>query len=117
MFGLPKNDVETLLDEIIDTLKEYFGDKITSSFTINEMTDTPYLMFNFSFIMYDFFNVVFNYDRGYFGCYIVVGDKKIPIRSSQEWFEQADMKVFCKELEEQLELRIPDKFLEYHGWK
>jgi hypothetical protein len=33
-------------DELIDLLKKYFTDKITSSFTISKQTDTPYTMFS-----------------------------------------------------------------------
>jgi len=41
----------------------------------------------------------------------------IGLENSQKWHEKADFAVFCKELREQLELRIPNKFLEANGWK
>ncbi|MBM7542023.1 hypothetical protein [Amphibacillus cookii] len=41
----------------------------------------------------------------------------IELKNSQEWYDKADMDVFCQELQEQLELRIPDKFLGHYGWK
>ncbi|MEI3615032.1 hypothetical protein [Pseudogracilibacillus sp. SO30301A] len=117
MFGLHENNSEVIQNKVIRELKEYFDDKITSGFTVLERTDTPYTMFSLSFIAYDYFNVTFNYDRGRFGCYTIVGDKKIPLRNSQQWYDKADMDVFLQELEQQIELRIPDKFLEFHGWK
>ncbi|MFL0251967.1 hypothetical protein ACJDT4_16225 [Clostridium neuense] len=39
------------------------------------------------------------------------------LKNSQKWYEKADFDIFCKELQQQLELRIPDKFLEAYGWK
>lgn len=45
------------------------------------------------------------------------GNKKIPLKNSRKWYDKADMNTFFKELQEQLELRIPDKFLKYNGWK
>lgn len=36
--------------------------------------------------------------------------------NSQKWDDEPDVNIFLKELQ-QLELRIPDKFLEYNGWK
>ncbi|MGX4670432.1 hypothetical protein JNUCC74_14765 [Cerasibacillus sp. JNUCC 74] len=108
---------EVLEDKIMKEIKNYFKDKITSSFNVITRTDKPYTMFSFSFIAYDYFNVIFNYDRGRFGCHLFIGDKRIPLKNTQKWYDKADMQVFYQELEQQLELRIPDKFLEYNGWK
>ncbi|CBW86066.1 Hypothetical CDS [Listeria ivanovii subsp. ivanovii PAM 55] len=74
-------------------------------------------MFNMQFKMYDYFFIALNYDRGSFGCAIINGDLVISLPNSQKWYDNADMNIFCKELQMQLELRIPDKFLEYNGWK
>ena len=108
---------DIIRDELIRGFKEFFTDKITSSFRVVEQTDYPYTMLNFRFVMYDYFTISFNYDRGRFGCYITNGDTSISLKNSQKWYDKADMNVFFKELQQQLELRIPDKFLEYNGWK
>ncbi|MEC5425164.1 hypothetical protein QGM71_16885 [Virgibacillus sp. C22-A2] len=107
---------EVIKDEIKNELKGYFKDKI-GSFSIYEQTDTPYTMFSMQFTMYNYFNIVLNYDRGAFGCAIINGEVGISLKSSQKWYDKADMTIFLKELEQQIELRIPDKFLEFHGWK
>ncbi|EOE7227529.1 TPA: hypothetical protein UL418_000605 [Clostridioides difficile] len=66
----------------------------------------------------DYFIVLFNYDKGVIGCSIQYGENSfISLENSQKWYEKADFDVFCKELKKQLELRIPDKFLEANGWK
>lgn len=108
---------DMIQDEIIDNLDEYFKDKITSGYTVLEETDIPYTMFSIQFQMYKYFNIILNYDRGAFDCAIVAGDVRIGLDNSQQWYDKADMNVFLYELQQQLELRIPDKFLEYYGWK
>ena len=67
--------------------------------------------------MYKYFYVVLNYDRGSFGCGIPSGNLCVSLDNSQQWYDEADMNIFLKELEQQIELRIPDKFLEFYGWK
>lgn len=116
MFGLQNKGYETIKNEMKKALKAHFKDQI-GSFTIFEQTDTPYTMFSMQFQMYKYFNVILNYDRGAFGCAIVAGDEGIGLDNSQQWYDKADMNIFLKELQQQLELRIPDKFLEYNGWK
>ncbi|TGA98739.1 hypothetical protein E4665_07765 [Sporolactobacillus shoreae] len=107
---------DILSDEIIDKLSNYFSNKI-DDFMVSDTTDTPYTMFKIEFVMYKFFNIVLNYDRGRFGCSIINGSRFITLDNSQKWYDKADMDIFLKELEEQLKLRIPDKFLEHYGWK
>ncbi|MDG5471460.1 hypothetical protein P6709_06850 [Jeotgalibacillus sp. ET6] len=107
---------ENIKKELKNALKGHFHDRI-SSFSVFEQTDTPYTMFSMQFIMYNYFNVILNYDRGFFGCSIISGDVGIGLPNSQERYDKADLDIFCEELKEQIELRIPDKFLEHHGWK
>ncbi|SDZ50599.1 hypothetical protein SAMN05421736_11532 [Evansella caseinilytica] len=107
---------ETISDEIIDKLSEYYQKGI-DDFAVLRATDSPYTMFQIEFVMYKYFNIVLNYDRGRFGCSILNGNKYLPLENSQKWYDKADMNVFLKELDEQIKLRIPDKFLEFYGWK
>lgn len=116
MFGLQNKNSETISDEIINRLGDYFQKKI-DDFMISEMTDTPYTMFGIEFVMYKYFNIVLNYDRGRFGCSIINGNRFLPLENSQKWYDKLDMNTFLKELEEQIKLRIPDKYLEFYGWK
>lgn len=113
---MPNKGYEEIKNELKVSLKEYFKNRI-GTFSIYNQTDTPYTMFNMEFEMYNYFNVILNYDRGSFGCVIVNGNAGFEIENSQKWYDTADMDIFLKELKEQLELRIPDKFLEYNGWK
>jgi len=116
MFGLPNKTGKLISREIMKKLDEYFREKV-GGFVISVETDTPYITFKIEFVMYKYFNVVLNYDRGSFGCSIINGSKFVQLDNSQKWYDEADINLFFKELEQQIELRIPDKFLKYHGWK
>jgi len=107
---------ERISDEIIEKLACYFQNEI-DDFMVSGETDSPYIMFQIEFVVYKYFNIILNYDRGRFGCSIINGNRYLPLENSQKWYDQADMNIFFKELEEQLQLRIPDKFLEFYGWK
>ena len=110
------NKADKMAINISEKFSDYFNDEI-ENISISETTDNPYIMFTIQFTLYNYFNIIFNYNRGAFGCSIVQGDVGIKLKNSQKWYDKADMNVFFKELQQQLELRIPDKFLEYNGWK
>ncbi|RIW30385.1 hypothetical protein D3H55_16740 [Bacillus salacetis] len=101
---------------IVRKIKGYFGNK-TGSFSIYDLTDDPYSMFNITFDAYNYFFVTFSYNRGSIGCSISQGQYGLELKNSQQWYDSADWDIFLKELQDQLELRIPDKFLESTGWK
>lgn len=108
---------DEMSDIVVDMLIEKFKDKM-ENFEIFNVAETPYKTFSVRFKAYNYFIVLFNYDRGVIGCSIQYGERTfIGLENSQKWYEKADFDVFCKELQEQLELRIPDKFLEANGWK
>src|SRR5699024_12777822 len=68
LFRLQNNRYDLIQNEIITSLDECFKDRITSGYTELEETDIPYTMFSMQFHMYNYFNVIFNYDRGTSGC-------------------------------------------------
>ncbi|MEI3604985.1 hypothetical protein SPD48_04725 [Pseudogracilibacillus sp. SE30717A] len=107
---------DTISDEIIQKLSNYFNNKI-GTYSVYNMMDEPYIAFNIIFDLYNYYIINFSYDRGSIGCSIIQGKYGIDLENSQQWYDTADMDVFLQELEQQIELRIPDKFLEFHGWK
>jgi|SRR5690625_148592 len=110
------NEAEQLARNITKGLREYFGNKV-DNFSIFNVMDKPHIEFTIEFEAYNFFILYLNYDRGRFGCAIKYGNSGISLENSQKWYDKADMNIFFQELEQQLVLRIPDKFLEYYGWK
>lgn len=108
---------DEMSDIITHMLIDKFGDKIDDISVFN-IVELPHITFNVRFSAYNYFIVLFYYDSGRIGCNIQYGENLfIELKNSQEWYEKADFDIFCKELQEDLELRIPDKFLKAHGWK
>ncbi|QAA35342.1 hypothetical protein C1I91_18770 [Clostridium manihotivorum] len=74
-------------------------------------------MFSLKFCVYKYYIVILNYDRGHFGCSILLGADAISLDSNKEWDDNENLREFWADIDEQLKLRIPDKFLEANGWK
>lgn len=110
------SSAEVIENTIIEGINTIFAGKI-GTINIVESTDIPYTMVGIEFEAYKYFIVRFNYDRGSFGCCIINGDYGIALESTEKWFDKADMLKFYSDIKEQLELRIPDKFLAHYGWQ
>lgn len=112
------NNTDKMAMEVTNYLEKNLGNKIQDCSIFNVIDDRNYRAFSIRFKAYDYFIVLFNYDKGVIGCSIQYGENSfIGLENSQKWYEKADFDVFSKELQEQLELRIPNKFLEANGWK
>ena len=70
---MQRNKSNEIARDIIRTAKETFNEKI-NNITLFNLTDEPYKMFSIKCTIYNYFVLVFNYDRGHFGCNIVCGD-------------------------------------------
>lgn len=93
-----------------------FGDRVDDFVILDVIDDPNWREFGIEFYAYDYFIVRLNYDRGRFGCCICEGKYGIRLNSSQENWDTADFDIFFDDLERELELRIPDKFLKAKGW-
>lgn len=114
-FGMQRSKSNEIAREIIRIDKEILGEKIENIALFN-VTDEPYKMFSIKCTIYNYFVLVFNYDRGHFGCNIVCGNDAIALTNTIEWDDGCDFTVFWKEIDEQVRLRIPDKYLQAYGW-
>ena len=112
---MQRNKANEIAGDIIRTAKEILGEKIYN-ITLFNVTDEPYKMFSIKCIVYNYFVIVFNYDRGHFGCNIVCGNDAIALSNGMEWDDGCDFSIFWKDIDEQIRLRIPDKYLQAHGW-
>ena len=113
---MEKNSAKESAREFIETAKKYFGNRV-QGFSLYSVTDEPYKMFSLKFHAYEFYVVILNYDRGHFGCYISFGTDAIALESNKEWDDNGDLFDFWADIDEQLKLRIPDKYLIAKGWK
>ena len=112
---MQNKDYKIIVNEIEEIMKNYFQEKI-GSFALSRQRNEPYVEFSLEFNIYNFYHIFLNYDRGCFGCAISYGGKGIPLKNSQKWYEEADLNIFVAELDKEIRLRIPNKFLEYYGW-
>lgn len=110
-------DNEIIIEDFRKHLRGYFGDRI-SSISIYGQRNEPFIQFHMEFTLYNFYNIILNYERGRFGCAIIFSEKNgISLPNSQKWYDKADLYIFAKELDMQIRLRIPDKYLEQFGEK
>ncbi len=66
---------------------------------------------------YGYFVILFNYELDIIGFSIEVGNGKlIRIINEHECYSNVDMDSYLRKVVEELELRIPDKYLKAHGW-
>lgn len=96
--------------------REKMEGKVTGFCIFNVNENANHREFSVDFMAYNYFPIRLNYEKGRFGCCIILGEKSIAIQNSQQWWDEADFDLFFKELQTELELRIPDKFLKAHGW-
>ena len=106
-----------MANEIVDDLVEKFDDTM-KDFTIQNIDeDENHKTFEIKFIAYNYFVCLISFERGRFGCSIKNGEFYIPLDNSQKWYDTANFDIFYKEIDEEIKLRIPDKYLEKKGWK
>ena len=113
---MQNKSVDEMSDYIIDKMCAYFSNRI-KDFIIKDINeDMNHKSFSVEFNAYDYFAIIFNYDMGRIGYSICYGKRTIPLDNSQKWWDEADFTTLFQELQSELELRIPDKYLSAHGW-
>ncbi|QUH28887.1 hypothetical protein [Vallitalea guaymasensis] len=112
-----QNDIKRMRMEIARTIKEVFGNRI-KSLEIYDIVEVPsHWAFKIKFIVYDYFVVLFNYELDIIGFSIELGSGKyVSLSQEKHCYSNTDMATFINEIKEELELRIPDKYLIARGW-
>lgn len=110
------NETEQMARSFNKMARESLGDKVGGFVIFNVTDDVNHREFSIEFTAYDYYPIRLNYEKGRFGCSIHYGQRHIGIPSSQEWWDKTDFSIFFEELKQDLELRIPDKFLKSRGW-
>lgn len=113
---MENNTAKEMANNFIDMLRDKFGEKVTDFVIYNSYDGERGTIFSIRFEAYKYFILIMNYDRGRFGCSISYGTEGILLESSQKWYDTANFENYFKDLKEQIELRIPDKFLKANGW-
>ena len=110
------NETDKMANKFCDMLKQKFEDRVDNIIVFNVVDNPNWREFSIKFEAYNYFPIRLNYDRGHFGCCINVGKIGVRLENSQKWWDTADFDIFFDDLERELELRIPDKFLKAKGW-
>ena len=113
---LQLNDTHQMAIRFNKIAREKMGDKVANFCIFNVNDDVNHRAFSIDFEAYNYFAIRLNYDQGGFGCNIISGERMIALNNSQEWWDEANFDIFFVELQKELELRIPDKYLQAHGW-
>ena len=112
------NEASSLTRSVVAGPRDYFGDRV-SGFAVQNVQEDDHGRIGFSVIFeaYAYFEIIFNYDRGAFGLGIRMGDRSITALTGSELsFVFDDIPRVASALEERLRLRIPNKYLDQHGW-
>lgn len=110
------NETDKLALDFNKKVREIFGNKVTDFVIMDVIDDPNHRAFGVKFEAYNYFAIRMNYDKGRFGCCIITSEMGIALHNSQKWYDTANFDIFFKELKEEIELRIPDKFLIAKGW-
>ena len=111
------NETERMALNFNKEIRKRFGERMEYFVILDVIDDPNWRSFSIKFEAYNYFIIRLNYDRGRFGCCISAGEYGLSLENSQKWWDTADFDIFFDDLERELELRIPDKFLEAKGWK
>lgn len=111
------NETHRMAIDFNNKLRNMLGNRVEDFVILNVVDNPNYREFNIEFKAYDYYMVLFSYDKGRIGCSIECGKHYIPLKNSQQWYSDANFDTFFQELKNELELRIPDKYLEANGWK
>ena len=114
--GKKLNDTHLMAIRFSTIAREKMGDKVDNFCIFNVNDDVNHREFSIDFEAYNYFAIRLNYDQGRFGCNIISGERMIALNNSQGWWDEADFDAFLIELQKELELRIPAKYLQAHGW-
>ena len=114
--GKKLNDTHQMAIRFNTIAREKMGDKVDKFCIFNVNDDVNHRAFSIDFEAYNYFAIRLNYDQGRFGCNIISGERMIALNNSQGWWDEADFDAFLIELQKELELRIPAKYLQAHGW-
>lgn len=113
-----ENKMDILADEFCDILDRVFAKRI-GTFCIYDVVDEPsHQTFKIDFDAYDFFSIEFDYENDMCDFFIVLmKEVKLSLTKEPAVYSQiTDWDKYLKGIMDEIELRIPNKFLKAKGW-
>ena len=113
-----ENQMDILADEFFDIVKRVFKDRI-DDIVFGDIADEPnHQTFKLDFKAYDYFTIEFDYENDMCEFFIVL-TKEVKLSLTKEpavYSQISDWDSYLRGVMDELELRIPDKFLKAKGW-
>lgn len=114
---MQKNSNKDILDNLVKDIQNYFTQK-AKDFVTEILFEKPFLSFSIYFKLYDYYFITINYENGSIGAGILNGNYIMGIiTKKKDLNDKIPLSDFFKEIDTEIQLRIPDKFLEAKGWK
>ena len=113
-----ENQMDILADEFFDIVKRVFKDKIDVIVFDNIVDEPNHQTFKLDFMVYDYFTIEFDYENGMCEFFIVLTkEAKISLTKEPAVYSQiTDWGSYLRRVVDEIEIRIPDKFLKAKGW-
>ena len=110
--------MDILADKFCDILDRVFAKRIGTCCMYDIVDEPSHQTFKIEFKAYDYFFVEFDYENDMCEFFIVL-TKEVKISLTKEpavYSKITDWDSYLKGIKDELELRIPDKFLKAKGW-
>lgn len=115
--GTQQNDFNEIRMKIGRKIKQVFGDRSGCLEFFDIVEEAGHWAFKIRFVAYNYFVIVFNYELDIIGFSIEAGqENKICIMDEHTCYSNTDLDSYIKKVIDEIELRIPDKYLRAHGW-
>lgn len=115
------NEIEKMLELARETRKQIrkvFGERVDTITGYDYVDKTSHQTFKLDFGVYDYFAIEFDYENDLCEFFIVLS-KEVKLSLTKEpavYSKIIDWDSYLKVIKDELELRIPDKFLKAKGW-
>ncbi|MFC4878199.1 hypothetical protein [Microbulbifer halophilus] len=99
---------------LIKSLNEYFKDA-AKDYAVNESTDSPFLYLVIEITLYNYFVVRVTVGKSTVFFSIIESGFQLQLFKNQ--LSISEFKLALKTLDQEIRLRIPDKYLQAKGWQ
>ena len=112
------NKMLELAREIRKKIRGVFGERVDTITGYDYVDEISHQTFKLDFEAYDYFTIEFDYENDLCEFFIVLS-KEVKLSLTKEpavYSQITDWDSYLKGIKDELELRIPDKFLKAKGW-
>ena len=112
------NDMLELARETRKQIRKVFGERVDTITGYDYVDEPSHQTFKLDFEAYDYFAIEFDYENDMCEFFIVLTNEvKLSLTKEPAVYSQiTDWDSYLKGIKDELELRIPDKFLKAKGW-